>query len=105
MSVLFSVHIWLKDSPVSSLAPIQFRRLSNMLPSILALDGGNDGLIFYRTIVNNIDSVLKPNGKIYFEIGYNQGETLKNILKQKFTNINVHKDFAGLDRIVSAQLA
>lgn len=71
----------------------------------LALDGGKDGLIFYESIVHNIDSILKPSGRIYFEIGYNQGEALKNIMNDKFYDICVIKDLAGLDRIVTGQLA
>ena len=71
----------------------------------LALDGGKDGLIFYKSIVHNIDSILKPSGIIYFEIGYNQGDALKNIMKDKFCDIRVIKDLAGHDRIVTGQLA
>lgn len=70
----------------------------------LALDGGNDGLIFYRKIVQNIDNILKPDGMIYFEIGYNQGEAVCAIMEKRFRNISITKDYAGLDRIVCGQL-
>lgn len=71
----------------------------------LALDGGYDGLIFYTSIVHNIESILEPNGFVYFEIGYNQGKAVKHIMQKKFKNIEIIKDLAGLDRIVTGQLA
>ncbi len=71
---------------------------------ILALDGGDDGLIFYRKIVDNIEKVLKPTGEIYFEIGFDQGEDVKDIMSVKFTDIKIVKDLAGLDRLISGQL-
>ncbi|MBQ4527992.1 MAG: peptide chain release factor N(5)-glutamine methyltransferase [Clostridia bacterium] len=71
----------------------------------LALDGGKDGLIFYDRIVNNIESVLAPGGELYFEIGFNQAKAVTDIMKTKFTNIQVTQDLAGLDRVVSGQLA
>ncbi len=70
----------------------------------LALDGGEDGLIFYRQIVNNIKSVLKPHGELYFEIGSSQGSDVAHIMSARFENIAVLKDLAGLDRIVTGQL-
>jgi release factor glutamine methyltransferase len=71
---------------------------------IIALDGEEDGLHFYRTIVNQLSSYLKPSGYVFFEIGYNQGETVSRILEEHgFRNIKVIKDLAGLDRVVSGQ--
>ncbi len=71
---------------------------------ILALDGGSDGLKFYREIIKNIDLYLKNGGMLLFEIGYNQGEALKNLLKDRFEDIKVIKDLSGHDRIVTARL-
>lgn len=71
----------------------------------LALDGGGDGLDFYREIIKNIDSLLKKKGMLYFEIGYNQGEALKKLLEEKFYNIKIIKDLSGHDRIAFSQLA
>ena len=51
---------------------------------ILALDGGDDGLIFYKNIVDNIDGTLLRGGELYFEIGYNQAESVFNIMSEKF---------------------
>lgn len=79
------------------------RDVKNFEPR-LALDGGNDGLIFYRKIVDNIKSVLNPDGELVFEIGYNQGEALKSIMNNKFTTVTVTKDYSGLDRMVSGIL-
>ena len=71
----------------------------------LALDGGDDGLIFYERIVNNIESILKKGGEIFFEIGYNQAKSVHGIMKSKFCNIEIIKDYAGLNRIICGQLA
>ena len=70
----------------------------------LALDGGEDGLIFYKVIVNNIRKILKSGGELIFEIGYNQGKSVPDIMKNDFTSVLVSKDFASNDRMVSGQL-
>lgn len=70
----------------------------------LALDGGDDGLVFYRTISKNAYNILKDNGIIIYEIGYDQADDVCQILKnEKYTQIKVIKDFAGHDRIVTAK--
>jgi release factor glutamine methyltransferase len=70
-----------------------------------ALDGGEDGLDFYRTIASNAHKYLNKNGLIAFEIGYNQGEAVSKILKDNnFCQIEVNKDLAGLDRTVCGRL-
>lgn len=67
----------------------------------LALAGGIDGLDFYRRIISGAKQYLKPTGWILFEIGYDQGEAVSRLLMEGgFTNINVLKDLAGLDRVV-----
>lgn len=66
-----------------------------------ALDGGKDGLYFYKKIISEGAKLLKNNGFIFFEIGYNQAEDVTNILlKNGFSDICVVKDLAGLDRVV-----
>lgn len=68
---------------------------------LLALDGGEDGLIFYRKIVQNCHKFLNKGGYIMFEIGYNQGKAVKNILENAdFLDICIKKDLAGMDRLV-----
>ena len=49
----------------------------------LALDGSDDGLKFYREICEQLDNYLNENGKIFFEIGYNQGEEVSDLLRNK----------------------
>ena len=67
----------------------------------IALDGKEDGLHFYRKIVDESRRFLKQNGKLYFEIGHDQGEDVKNLMEEAgFTNVRVKKDLAGLDRVV-----
>ena len=71
----------------------------------LALDGGEDGLMFYRKITSLAKTSLNKNGKLFFEIGYNQGESVKEILsKNGFLNIQVIKDYAENDRVVVGTL-
>ena len=70
----------------------------------LALDGGNDGLDFYKKIIDEAPKYLNANGKILFEIGYNQSEIIQKLLTKNFKNINIFKDFNNIDRVVMAQL-
>ena len=66
-----------------------------------ALDGKEDGLHFYRKIVASVWDYLKPDGKLLFEIGHDQGEEVKKLMEQAgFTGVTVKKDLAGLDRVV-----
>ena len=69
-----------------------------------ALDGGADGLDFYRKISENALNYLSKNGMIAFEIGYNQAEGIFDILQKfKYNNIRLVKDYSGNDRVVIAQ--
>lgn len=71
---------------------------------ILALDGGEDGLDFYREIVEKVPNFLNEGGKLYFEIGYNQAEAVSGLMKDKFKNIQVFKDYGDNDRVVSGEI-
>lgn len=72
---------------------------------LLALDGGADGLFFYRRIVREAKRYLKPGGRLFFEIGYDQGDALKGLLSGAgYGGIFVEKDLAGLDRAAGGQL-
>lgn len=71
---------------------------------ILALDGGKDGLHFYKSIVEKAPEFLKNGGKLYFEIGHDQGEDVKKLLMSKFEDIRIIKDYNDFDRIVIATL-
>ena len=71
---------------------------------LLALDGGKDGLSFYRRIARESKKHLVPNGWIALEIGYQQGETVPAIVQAEgYEAIEVKKDFSGNDRVVIAQ--
>jgi len=79
----------------------------------LALDGGADGLDLIRPLVEQAARVLKPGGRLFLEIGYDQGEAVANCLRAAcpqqratrenagFQNVKIQKDLAGLDRIVT----
>lgn len=67
----------------------------------IALDGKEDGLYFYRKIAEKSPEYLNEGGKLYFEIGHDQGEEVKNLMEQAgFEGVTVKKDLAGLDRVV-----
>ena len=68
---------------------------------IMALDGGKDGLDFYRIINDNWNNKFSDNGKLFLEIGDEQGRDIVTILSN-FDNINVLKDIYGNDRMVVA---
>lgn len=66
-----------------------------------ALDGGKDGLIFYRAILASYAPLLSPTGFFLFEIGYDQGEALVALGKEHgFSHIEVIRDLGGCDRVV-----
>lgn len=68
-----------------------------------ALFGGKDGLKFYRLLCSRAEEFLKNGGKIFVEIGYLQGEEVSALFESAgFKNIEVFKDLAGNDRVVSA---
>ncbi len=70
----------------------------------LALDGDASGLVYYERIAEEATGFLRENGRIIFEIGFDQGETVPEILRRAgYDEIAVMKDYAGLDRIVSAR--
>lgn len=67
----------------------------------IALDGKEDGLYFYRKIVESCVNYLNEKAMVLFEIGHDQGEDVSNLLKDTgFSNVWVKKDLAGLDRVV-----
>ena len=71
----------------------------------LALDGHEDGLFFYRRIAGECRPYLKEGGRLYLEIGCDQGTEVPGILREQgFAGIQVVKDLAGLDRVVIGTL-
>lgn len=70
-----------------------------------ALDGKEDGLYFYRRIIAECGDYLKPGGMIFFEIGYDQGEAVSEMLRSAgFLMVQVTKDLSRLDRVVSGRM-
>lgn len=69
---------------------------------IIALDGHNDGLYFYKQLANCV-KYLTCNGVLICEIGYDQGEDVKALLEKSFNSVSVFKDNGGNDRVVVAK--
>jgi len=69
-----------------------------------ALDGGEDGLVFYRKIAAQAVNYLEKEGRLIFEIGFDQAQEVADILETHgYTDIRVIKDLAGLNRVVYAR--
>ena len=65
----------------------------------MALDGGEDGLDILRQIVMDGTQVLRSQGKIFFEIGEDQGLAMQRLLERAgYSEVRIRKDFAGNDR-------
>lgn len=73
---------------------------------LLALDGGDDGLKFYRRILAEAPDYLKPQGMLFLEIGHDQGEAVCSLAAdmERFEEIEMIKDLAGHDRVVTCRL-
>lgn len=99
------------DIIVSNPPYIKTRVIETLMPEVkehepmLALDGKEDGLFFYRRIIEESTAYLNGGGRLFFEIGYDQGEEVSSLMKQKgYQEVKVVKDYAGLDRVVSGIL-
>lgn len=85
---------------VSRVIPGLDREVSEYEPK-MALDGGEDGLVFYRRIAKEAKAVLLPGARLYLEIGYDQGESVKDIFqKEGYEEVEVFPDLAGNPRVV-----
>lgn len=72
---------------------------------MLALDGHEDGLYFYREITHQAGKYLKQGGYLLYEIGHDQSEAVEGLLREAgFTEVSTVKDLAGLDRVVKGRL-
>ncbi|MBP3206323.1 MAG: peptide chain release factor N(5)-glutamine methyltransferase [Lachnospiraceae bacterium] len=95
------------DIIVSNPPYIEREEIRELMPEVReheplsALDGGADGLDFYRKIIDQCLVHLNGGGMLFFEIGYDQGEAVKQLLIQaNFHEVSIVKDYAGLDRVV-----
>ncbi len=71
----------------------------------MALSDYSDGVSFYKHIIEISDQILSKPGKIYFELGMGQSLLVKNLFEQKgFVNINITKDYSGIDRIICGEI-
>ncbi len=85
---------------VSKVIPGLEREVSEYEPK-MALDGGEDGLIFYRRIAKEAKAVLLPGARLYLEIGYDQGESVKDIFqKEGYEAVEVFPDLSGNPRVI-----
>jgi len=69
----------------------------------IALDGGIDGLKFYKTIATEAPKFLNDNGILYLEIGQNQEGAVTKLLEKNFKNITIMKDYNDINRIIRAE--
>lgn len=95
---------------VSNPPYIPSRVVDTLMPEVreqeprLALDGKEDGLYFYRKIVEQVKEHLEDEGCIFFEIGFDQAEDVRQILVDAgLKHITVIQDLSGLDRVVYAR--
>ncbi len=71
---------------------------------ILALDGLEDGLYFYRRIVNEADKFLNQDGRLLFEVGHDQGAAVKQLMEEHgYVDVVIIKDLCEFDRVVSGR--
>ncbi|MGD0281774.1 MAG: HemK/PrmC family methyltransferase [Dissulfurispiraceae bacterium] len=73
---------------------------------LTALDGGRDGLDFYRRILREAPAYLRENGTILLEAGFGQSDSIRELaMRAGFTELYFTKDFAGIERVAAATLA
>lgn len=95
------------DIIVSNPPYIPTEEIKTLMPEVrefepfLALDGKEDGLFFYRKIIREANSHLKPDGFLLLEIGCGQGKDVACLMEAEgYKEITIRKDLSGLDRIV-----
>ena len=95
------------DLIVSNPPYIPTAEIEKLMPEVreheplLALDGKEDGLVFYKRIIEEGYPYLKPGGFLMFEIGYDQGKEVSARMEQAgYQDVKIIKDLAGLDRVV-----
>lgn len=102
-SLINSIDVIISNPPYirSEVIPTLMREVRDFEP-YTALSGGVDGLYFYREITKQSKNFIKPGGFIAYEIGYDQGEDVINILTENgYSDVYSIKDLAGNDRVVT----
>jgi release factor glutamine methyltransferase len=69
----------------------------------IALTDNSDGFSFYKRILELSSDLLKEKGKIYFELGQGQAETVRNLMEVQFNNISIIKDYQRIDRVICGE--
>ena len=93
------------DMIVSNPPYISAEDMKTLSPEVLrephlALEGGADGLAFYRRIIADAPHYLRPGGYLLFEIGCTQAQDVSGLMQKDFDDIAVCRDLSGLDRVV-----
>ena len=94
------------DLIISNPPYIESAKISSLMPEVkrepfAALDGGSDGLDYYRTLIQYARTKLRPGGRLLFEIGEGQADFFRNKLMSELKLNYIRKDFQGIERIVS----
>ncbi len=95
------------DIVVSNPPYIETEEIGVLMPEVreheplLALDGGEDGLSFYRKIIKKAPEYMRKGAHLFLEIGCRQGEAVRTLMQEAgFSQIQIFKDYAGLERVV-----
>lgn len=94
-SVVISNPPYIPSGDIKNLMP----EVANYEP-VLALDGGDDGLDFYRIIASKLANLLTPDGTVLTEVGMGQHAQVMNMFEKEGMNVSVLKDLAGINRVV-----
>ena len=111
-NILNEIHV--KKCTIMSINPpyipsadiIQLDKKVRDYEPVLALDGGRDGLFFYRKIIAEAPELLEKNGMLALEIGFNQGEDVMRIIEETefYYESKLFYDFSGLERVITCRL-
>ena len=94
----------ISNPPYITTAEVQELPEDVLKEPMMALWGGEDGLYFYREIVEQAEEYLQPGGFIAFEIGFSQGEAVQKLLIERdYEEVTLLQDWQGLDRVVSGK--
>ena len=100
VDVIVSNPPYIRSADIATLSP----QVRDFEPR-LALDGGENGLDFYERYLGDALNLLKPGGRVFFEIGEDQGEPVRGLMASfGFSAVEIGRDFAGHDRYASAVL-